>query len=186
MENSRHGLGPNSVTVASVAIELARVHLDRGDYAAAEPLLRDAVGVMTQVCPEGSWRIASTKGLLGLALAGLGRTAEAEPLLADASRGLRDLPGPPGRQQEVVDLIEQAGATGGVSLVELGGAQAQSWSTNGDTKFAAASTYKLPLLMEEAQLLQMLEKAHPREIVFPHAALRGLRQPAGNELAQAG
>lgn len=56
-------------------------------------------------------------------------------------------------QQEVADLIEQAGATGGVSLVELGGAQAQSWSTNGDTKFAAASTYKLPLLMEEAQLL---------------------------------
>jgi hypothetical protein len=37
-----------------------------------------------------------------------------------------------------------------------------------------------------AQLLQMLEKAHPREVVFPLAALRGLRQPAGNELAQAG
>jgi beta-lactamase class A len=56
-------------------------------------------------------------------------------------------------EREITDLIEQAGATGGVTLVELGGVQAQRWSTNGDTQFAAASTYKLPLLMEEAQLL---------------------------------
>ena len=56
-----------------------------------------------------------------------------------------------GLQAEVEDLLQAAGADGGVSLVELGGASAQSWSLNGDESFVAASTYKLPLLMEEAQ-----------------------------------
>jgi beta-lactamase class A len=56
-------------------------------------------------------------------------------------------------QQAVNDLVDQSGATGAVTLVELGGDQAQTWSLDGDVKFAAASTYKLPLLMEEAQLI---------------------------------
>jgi beta-lactamase class A len=40
---------------------------------------------------------------------------------------------------------------GGVTLVELGGTNPQGWALNGDQPFTAASTYKLPLLMEEAQ-----------------------------------
>jgi beta-lactamase class A len=51
----------------------------------------------------------------------------------------------------VQQLLSAAGAQGGVTLTELGGRNPQSWSLNGDEQFTAASTYKLPLLMEEAQ-----------------------------------
>lgn len=54
-------------------------------------------------------------------------------------------------QAKVAALLQQAGATGGVALVELGGREPAAWSLNGDQPFTAASTYKLPLLMEEAQ-----------------------------------
>jgi beta-lactamase class A len=56
-----------------------------------------------------------------------------------------------GLQASVTQLIRAAGGNGGVALVELGGPAPQSWSFQGDTPFVAASTYKLPLLMEEAQ-----------------------------------
>jgi beta-lactamase class A len=73
-------------------------------------------------------------------------------------------PGPPGvvmkthppfdaLQQRVSALIEQGGGSAGVTLVELGGEQAQTWSTGGDTRFVAGSTYKLPLLMLESERL---------------------------------
>jgi beta-lactamase class A len=52
-------------------------------------------------------------------------------------------------QTQVAGLIQSAGADGGVTFVELGTGQA--WSLNGDQPYVAASTYKLPLLMEEAQ-----------------------------------
>jgi len=56
-------------------------------------------------------------------------------------------------QARVEGLLQAAGADGGVSLVELSGGSPQSWSLNGDGSFVAASTYKLPLLMEEAQAI---------------------------------
>ena len=52
-------------------------------------------------------------------------------------------------QSDVDGLLQSAGAEGSVTLIELG--PGQSWSYNGDESFAAASTYKLPLLMEDAQ-----------------------------------
>jgi len=55
-------------------------------------------------------------------------------------------------QQEVVQLAAAAGAEIGVALIELGGEAPVTWSYNGDLQFIAASTYKLPLLMAEAQL----------------------------------
>jgi len=56
--------------------------------------------------------------------------------------------------QAVVDaLAGSSGARVAVALVELGGARPLSWSYDGERRFTAASTYKLPLLMEEAQRL---------------------------------
>jgi len=54
-----------------------------------------------------------------------------------------------GLETQVEGLLQSAGVEGGVTLIELGPGQA--WSLNGDQSFVAASTYKLPLLMEEAQ-----------------------------------
>lgn len=55
--------------------------------------------------------------------------------------------------QQVAALAAGAGASVGVALVELGGTQRISWSYQGDNSFVAASTYKLPLLMDQAQLM---------------------------------
>jgi beta-lactamase class A len=76
----------------------------------------------------------------------LSSDAAAAPAAAAATR-----PAFQALQQAVAQLISAAGATGSVTLTELGGSNAQSWSLNGDQVFTAASTYKLPLLMEEAQ-----------------------------------
>jgi beta-lactamase class A len=56
-------------------------------------------------------------------------------------------------QEQVASIVQESGGSAGVSLVELAGDQPQSWSTNGDATFVAASTYKLPLLMLESQQL---------------------------------
>ena len=48
-------------------------------------------------------------------------------------------------------LAEDAGAEIGVSLVQLTSSGPAAWSLNGDQEFTAASTYKLPILMWEAQ-----------------------------------
>jgi beta-lactamase class A len=56
-----------------------------------------------------------------------------------------------GLQRTVTQTLAAAGGVGGVSLIGLDGSGPQSWAFNGDQEFTAASTYKLPLLMEEAQ-----------------------------------
>lgn len=52
----------------------------------------------------------------------------------------------------VTRLVAQFGGTASLSLIELSGA-GRSWSRNPHRSFVAASTYKLPLLMEEAELI---------------------------------
>lgn len=54
-------------------------------------------------------------------------------------------------EAKVTSLLKYADAEGAVTLVELGSNDPSSWSINGDQQFTAASTYKLPLLMLEAQ-----------------------------------
>src|SRR5215471_2299412 len=78
---------------------------------------------------------------------GLGSAAAAGPTAPAAATR----PGFDALQRAVAQRVSAAGATGGVTLSELGGSNPQMWSLNGDQPFTAASTYKLPLLMEEAQ-----------------------------------
>ncbi|HEX6350625.1 MAG TPA: serine hydrolase [Candidatus Dormibacteraeota bacterium] len=58
-----------------------------------------------------------------------------------------------GLKAGVAQLAAAAGADVSVSLIELAGPAPVSWSYAGDRQFVAASTYKLPLLMAEAQLV---------------------------------
>lgn len=73
------------------------------------------------------------------------------PAAESPGRPVRPHPSFDGLQHTVQRLLDDAGASGGVSLIELGSRGPQSWSYQGDQQFAAASTYKLPLLMQEAQ-----------------------------------
>ena len=57
---------------------------------------------------EDDWRVAVTKSLLGAALTPLGRFEEAEQLLLDAQRVLKDVPGPEGREAKATVVRLQA------------------------------------------------------------------------------
>jgi beta-lactamase class A len=75
----------------------------------------------------------------------------AVPPLPGPLQGGGDHPSFDRLQSSVAQLLKAAGASGGVTVTELGGPSPQTWSLQGDQQFTAASTYKLPLLMEEAQ-----------------------------------
>jgi beta-lactamase class A len=51
----------------------------------------------------------------------------------------------------IEQLVAESGGSVGVTLIELGGATPLAWSFNGSEIFTAASTYKLPALMMEAE-----------------------------------
>ena len=54
-------------------------------------------------------------------------------------------------QATIEQILRSGGTNGGVTVTELDGPNPQTWSLAGNEQFVAASTYKLPLLMEEAQ-----------------------------------
>ena len=84
--------------VAAYRVNLARLLLMRKKAAEAEPLLRQALEIRMKAFPEGDWRIATAKSLLGEALTAMGRYDEAERFLLEAKRVLKDGPGQEGRE----------------------------------------------------------------------------------------
>jgi len=90
--------GDDSPAVAHYRVNLARVHLAKGDAAAAEPLLRRSLAVRLRAFGEHDWRVGVARSLLGSALTSLKRYDEAEQLLLAAKSILKDVPGPQGRE----------------------------------------------------------------------------------------
>jgi beta-lactamase class A len=92
----------------------------------------------------------------GRAVADSGQAAPAPDAQVADSPVSTPQPGKPrpaftGLQQSVVSLLQAAGVSGGVTVAELGGPSPQTWAYDGDQQYVAASTYKLPLLMMDAQ-----------------------------------
>ncbi len=100
---------------------------------------RSRAGDAVPASPAGSPTVASS------ADPGPTATATPTPTPTPSPRSTAQL------QTQVAQLAQSSGANIGVALVELGGMQPLSWNYQGDLAFVAASTYKLPLLMEEAQ-----------------------------------
>jgi len=92
--------GKDHPVIAFGEIYLARVHLARHEPALAEPLLRDALRIRQRSFRPDDWRIAVPKSVLGAALTALGRYEEAEGLLLDAQRVLKDVPGAQAQEAE--------------------------------------------------------------------------------------
>ena len=112
--------GDDSPVVANYRANLGRVHLASGDAATAEPFLRRALAARLRAFGESDWRVAMTRSLLGSALTSLKRYDEAEPLLLDAQRILKDVPGPQGREAKATvvrlrTLYESWGRPGGTA-----------------------------------------------------------------------
>jgi serine/threonine protein kinase len=100
LEITRASFGDDHPRIAFGEIYLARAHLNRGAPAAAEPLLRDALRIRQRTLPAADWRIGVAKSNLGDALTELARYDEAEALLLEAQRVLKDVPGAQGQEAE--------------------------------------------------------------------------------------
>jgi hypothetical protein len=80
-------------------VNLARVRIARGDGAATEPSLRQALSAREHLYPQGDWRIAQAQSLLGASLIAQKRYAEAEPLLLAAAANLQPIAGAQDRER---------------------------------------------------------------------------------------
>lgn len=102
----RKRLGDNHPLVAVILYKQASLHNLQGDHARAGRLARESAGILEQRLPPGHWRKGYADSILGAALAGQGRYAEAEPLLVEsypvlaASIGERAKP-----TQEIVESL---------------------------------------------------------------------------------
>ena len=94
----RSALGDGHPLTGTYMLNLARVELLQGRPADAEPLARHGLEIRLRTYHGDEWPIASAKSILGGALTGLGRYDEAEPLLLDAARTLKDVPGSEGEE----------------------------------------------------------------------------------------
>ena len=126
------------------------------------------------------WRATSlgiiVGGVLSFSLAFMfadAQAADRSPKQAVAAAEAADTPAPPAVEvspepsatpppthpsfgpldQAVAGIVAASGGEVGVSLIELGGAAPSVWSSRGAAPMDAASTYKLPALMAEAQLV---------------------------------
>ena len=75
--------------ITRLSFQLARIHLARGDAAAAELLLRDVLTRQQAALPADDWLLAATRSALGASLIELKQLDEAERLLTEASAVLK-------------------------------------------------------------------------------------------------
>jgi serine/threonine protein kinase/tetratricopeptide (TPR) repeat protein len=94
---ARPMFGDSHPRVSTYLVTQARIDLLRGDYATAEAAFKQAMQVREKLYRADDWRIGQVQALLGAALAGQRRDAEAALLLADSLTRLKDIPGPQGK-----------------------------------------------------------------------------------------
>jgi serine/threonine protein kinase/tetratricopeptide (TPR) repeat protein len=84
----RTKFGPDSVQVAGTLAYLGGMQIKAKRFADAESTLRECLQITTKELPK-HWRIAAAQSLLGAALVGQQKYAEAEPLLLNGFAGLK-------------------------------------------------------------------------------------------------
>jgi hypothetical protein len=87
LEAHRRVLGPQHPNTIRVLASLGAVKLQQRGYSEAEALLRQALDAYRKSSAD-SWRRYHTESMLGASLAGLGKYAEAEPLLVSGYQGM--------------------------------------------------------------------------------------------------
>jgi tetratricopeptide (TPR) repeat protein len=95
---AREAHGDGHASLGGYLFNLGRVALARGDAAGAAQTLADAAARQRATLPATDWRIAATDSALGEAMTRLGRYEDAERLLTDAAKVLKDVPGRQGRE----------------------------------------------------------------------------------------
>jgi hypothetical protein len=116
LPEARKALPKDSPQLAGMLAQLGLSLLKQGHWTEAEPLLRESLAIREQKEPE-DWRTFNTRSLLGGALLGQKKFADAEPLLLAGYEGMkqREKTIPPqavGRIVEALDrLIDLSTAT---------------------------------------------------------------------------
>jgi serine/threonine protein kinase/tetratricopeptide (TPR) repeat protein len=87
LESQRRTLGPGAEEVADTLAGLGRCYLLQAKHAEAEPVLRAALDIRAKERPD-DWLAFESRSLLGAALGGQKRYADAEPLLLSGYEGL--------------------------------------------------------------------------------------------------
>jgi hypothetical protein len=133
----------------ALRLQLASGLLDRGDYDGA---MREALLLVQAADGVGDGRArAGGRQVLGLALEGLGRPAEALPILSDAFADLRnqgDAAAMIGMAEALAHRLLRAGDTAGAATVLRTTEQAARGS--GDTEAALSAATMLGVVLDEA------------------------------------
>jgi tetratricopeptide (TPR) repeat protein len=87
---TRPVLGDEHARTIRFTVALARIRLEQGQAAVAESMLRHALQVRQRTLKKDDFRIGQAESILGAVLTRLARYDEAEPLLIDARRVLKN------------------------------------------------------------------------------------------------
>ena len=82
-------LGADDLEVATIEANLARVLCDQSRWAEAEPWARESLAIRQAKLPD-DWRTFNSRSLLGAAMLGQKKYAEAEPLLLAGYQGMAE------------------------------------------------------------------------------------------------
>jgi tetratricopeptide (TPR) repeat protein len=90
----RQQMPPNSPQLADTLAQLGLCRVQGAKFADAEPVLRECLSLREKLATDPKpavlpWQVANTRSLLGAALFGQGKHAEAESLLVQGWEGLR-------------------------------------------------------------------------------------------------
>jgi non-specific serine/threonine protein kinase/serine/threonine-protein kinase len=88
LADARTSLAGDSPRLAGMLAQYGSILLQAKAFAGAEPLLRECLALRETAEPD-AWTTFDTRSLLGGALLGLGRHAEAEPLLRRGYEGMK-------------------------------------------------------------------------------------------------
>jgi serine/threonine protein kinase/TolA-binding protein len=88
LAEGRKTVKPNSRELGELLAAAGRKLMDVNDYTAAEPILRECLALQEKLSPE-AWSTFAARSLVGGALLGQKKYAEAEPLLSSGYEGLK-------------------------------------------------------------------------------------------------
>ncbi len=104
----RDQCGLESLELAEALARLGQNHMLERKYTEAEPVLRESLAIREKKTP-GDWKTFNSRSLLGIALLGQHKFADAEPLLVQGVAGLRDRAGkiPASEKRRLRNAMEQ-------------------------------------------------------------------------------
>ncbi len=110
----RSQLGNEHPFLGVSLVSLANLRIDRGDFEGAETLIDESLDIFRRALPPDHWWKVQAESVRGACLSGLGRFAEAEPLLLDSYPVLKERQGVESTYakdalKRIVDLYEAWG-----------------------------------------------------------------------------